>query len=503
MSVLPPSPSSSSFSRLRRFYLGINVMLALVCAGALLVMANYLGARHSVRWFWSPHNQFVLAPQTRQVLLSLTNDVDVIVFFDPDDILFEPVTSLLKEYARVSSRLRVRHVDYYRNPGEANLVKDKYALSFPSVKDEVFFKNLVLFDCNGRLKTVTERQMSDYDLSGLLARTTREVKRTAFLGEVLFTSALVTVTENTPSKACFLTGHREHDPKSNEEGTGYAQMVALLRQNNVQVETRMLHGSSDTLADCQLLVVAGAQDQFLPEELDRLDQYLQQGGRLLVLLKPLARTGLDAMLNRWGVEVGDNLVFDEQHSYTKYDLITSNFLSHPIVRPLGRSIVHVPTPPCTVAPLAQGSTAADAAKVEVLVTTSPEATAVTTIRNGVPYRSAGDRQGSLPLAVAIEKGGLQGINASRGTTRMVVIGNDQMLANKAIFSTANMDFAAQTINWLLDRPQLMGGISPRPFKDYQLVISHSQTTILRWVLLAALPGGIMLVGFLTWLRHRR
>lgn len=490
-----------SFSRGRRFAIGLNVFLALAFAAAVVVMANYLAARHSLRWYWSHHDQFVLSPQTRQVLQSLTNEVDVVVFFDPSHILFEPVTHLIREYSRMNHRLRIRHVDYYRNPGAATIFKEKYALSFPTVKDEVYFKNLVLFDCQGRIKTVQERQMSDHDFSGLISGRTREIKRTAFLGEVLFTSALISVTEPAASKACFLKGHGELNPTVQEDWSGCAQLAALLRQNNVEVDGLVLK-DEDAVNDCDLLVIPGARDRFLPEELDRLDHYLRQGGRLLVLLQPLARTGLESVLARWGVEVGENLVFDEANTYTKDDFITTNFYSHPITRPLAGSTLHVPSPPCTVAPIARGSTDADAAKVEVLVETSPSGVAITSIREGVPYRTPGDRQGSLPLAVAIEKGGLQGVNASRGTTRIVVVGDCRMLANKGLDSAANMDFAAQSINWLLDRSRLMGGISPRPFIDYQLVLSRSEVVVLRWILLAAIPGGILLIGFLIWARRR-
>jgi ABC-type uncharacterized transport system involved in gliding motility auxiliary subunit len=499
----PPAPQSAhSFSRERRFYFGLNVLLALFLAVSVMVMINYLGARHSVRWFWSHHNQFTLSSQTRQVLQSLTNTTEVVVFFDPDHVLFEPITRMLQEYARVNPRLRVRHVDYYRNPGEANLFKEKYSLSFPVVKDEVYFKNLILFDCQGRVKTVLEKQLSDYDFSGLMSRKSNEIKRTAFLGEILFTSALISVMDTTSSKAFFLKGHRELSPTVEEDWSGYSHFAGYLRHNNVQTDTLQLREGVDLITQCQLLVIAGARDRLLSEELDQIEQYLRQGGRLLVMLQPLARTGLETVLARWGVEVGENLVFDEAHTYTKDDLITTNFLSHPITRPLGGSTLHIPSPPCTVASLARGNTDAEAAKAEVLVETSPTGVAVTTIRDGVPYRTPNDRQGNLPLAVGVEKGGLQGVNASRGTTRIVVVGDCRMLANKGIDSAANMDFAAQSVNWLLDRPQFMGGINPRPFKDYQLVLSRSQVILLRWVLLAALPGGILLLGLLIWLRRR-
>jgi hypothetical protein len=499
----PSSPPALSFSRLQRVGIGLNVLAAIFCVVALVVMVNYLAARHYYRWHLASRENYRLSPQTTHVLQSLTNQVNVIIFFDREEVLFGPVTALLREYAHTSPRVVVRHVDYTRNPSHANLIREKYALMFPAVKDQVFFKNLVLFECNGRIQACYERQMSDYDLSGIVSQKSREVRRSAFLGESLFTSAIISVTEGAPRKAAFLTGHREFSIQNEEDGVGYSQFASVLRQNNILVGGLSLKGTNEVPSDCQLLVIAGARDRFLTAELDRIDRYLQQGGRLLALLYPLGQTGLETLLGRWGVEVGDDLLFDPQNTMNQYDLITSNFFSHPIVRPLARAELHIVNPPRSVAPRASSRQSADAAKVEELVATGPEGMAVTEIRNGVPYRTSQDRRGSLPFMVAVEKGGLQGVSADRGSTRIVVAGEAQFLANQAIYSKANMDFAVQAVNWLLDRPHLMGGINARPVKEYQLIMSRSQVWALRWSLLVVLPGGVLVLGLLVWLRRRR
>jgi ABC-type uncharacterized transport system involved in gliding motility auxiliary subunit len=84
----------------------------------------------------------------------------------------------------------------------------------------------------------------------------------------------------------------------------------------------------------------------------------------------------------------------------------------------------------------------------------------------------------------------------------VVVGESGFLGNQLIESLANRDFASLSVNWLLDRVMLMGGIGPRPITEYRLMMTREQVRSLRWILLAAIPGGVLLLGVLVWLRRR-
>ena len=107
---------------------------------------------------------------------------------------------------------------------------------------------------------------------------------------------------------------------------------------------------------------------------------------------------------------------------------------------------------------------------------------------------------SFPVIAAVEQGSIK--NVSTGT-RIVVAGDQYFLNNQMIDSAANRYFAGFSVNWLLDRPQvLLDGIGPRPIKSYKLLVTAGQSLRLQWVLLAGLPGSILLLGGLVWLRRR-
>jgi ABC-type uncharacterized transport system involved in gliding motility auxiliary subunit len=247
-------------------------------------------------------------------------------------------------------------------------------------------------------------------------------------------------------------------------------------------------------------VIAGPQQRIEPPELEKIDKYLTAGGRLLLLVNSLApNTGLERVIANWGVTIGNNRVFDPKETTMGQDLKSVQMANHPIVRPLAGSRLHVMMPR-TVERAAGGASTADAAKVVELVLTGPDAFAVTDIRNGVPYPNPADRKGPLSLAVAVEKGGLEGV---RGATRMVIVGESLFLGNELLESGCNRDFASLSINWMLDRSALMGGVGPRALKEYKLNLTREQSHTLYWLLLAVLPCAVLLLGWLVWLRRRR
>lgn len=505
---MSPEPvNSPGFSRARRLTIALSVAVGVVAAVAVVVMANYLAGRHFVRWQWTGQNAVSLSPMTLKVLQSLTNQVKVVIFFDTDEPMYNSVLALLKEYQAACPRIELQKVDYLWQPQIAQSIRDKYRLSFPTSGSEVLFKNLVLFDANGQPpRVIYEKELSDYDLSGLISGQSREIQRTSFKGEMLFTREIERVIDPRPLKAAFLTGHREHDPASDEVG-GYAKFADLLRQKNVQVDRLSLLGTNQVPADCQLLVIAGPRDRLPPAELEKIDQYLKTGGRLLALLRPptevSVRTGLETVLSRWGVEVGDNVLYDQPNTVTGHDLKATNFSAiHPIMKPLFESQLYFGLPR-SVGKRANIKPDADAPKVEELVLTSSQAVAITDIRDGVPYMNSRDARRSMPFMVAVEKGYLPGVSGDRGATRMVVAGESQFLSNQGIDSTvANRDFATLAFYWLLDRPSLMGGIGPRPVQEYRLNLTRAQMAVINSVLLAGLPGAVLLLGGLVWLRRR-
>lgn len=502
-----PKPT---FSALGRWAIGFNVCAGIVAALALAIMANYLSARHHWRFQMAMHRKVELSPQTVRVLRSLTNEVKVTVFFDTrnEEELYRLVNVWLREYSDHNPRIVVRTVDPTRHPADAELVLATYKLGALKAR------NFVVFDCDGRTRVFYQGELADIKLEPVPDRP-REVQKeiVRFHGEELFTPAIFNLANPRQFKICFTQGHGEHDadqPPSNPHG--YWKFAQALREKiSAELERISLFGTNDIPADCQLLIIAGPRQAFNDLELAKVESFLRQGGRLLALLaNPVlaqgGRSGLEKVLAKWNVAVGDGAITDPKPPTPNALLTVRMNNQHPVTKALvsdSEDFRVLLVLPRFVRP-APGSSAPDAPRVDVLAASSPEAREVTDIRNGVPYPDPlRDRADSFPLIVAVEQG-IKGVTAERGATRIIVVGDSLCLDNEQIDQPCgNHYFGTLAVNWLLDRPQiLLEGLVPQPLKSYRLVMSEQQLRTAWLVLPGGLPGIVLLLGAAVWWRRR-
>jgi ABC-type uncharacterized transport system involved in gliding motility auxiliary subunit len=504
--------SNPTFSTRRKVASRLNALIAVAAALAVVVMLNYLAARHFVRRDLDTRRS-QLSSQTVRVLASLTNDVRVTIFFDTRDQeeLAALTTTLLREYTYASPRVTLKVIDPTREPSRAELLLAKYKLTTLKGKD------FVIFDCDGRTKVVYENELSDYDANAVVSGKSKEFRRIAFRGELLFTTAIFNLANPRQFKVCFLTGHGEHDPEKAEQPHGYAKFAALLTEEaNAPWEKLSLLGANEVPADCQLLVIAGPRLPFADEELEKISRFLKQGGRLFALAGNAVysggkKIGLEKLLAQWGVGVADDVVFDEQNHMSDQDLLAAKLNpEHPVTKALLTTDEALRIKFILPRSLGRSTAAAaggpDAPKLDVLVATGDAATEATDVRDGVIYKNSyAARSGSFPLVMAAEQGFVKGVTTERGAMRMIVVG-DSLLLDNEIIETApgNHPFAALAVNWLLDRPPvLLQGLLPRPLTEYRIVMDVTQRQVAGFVLLVGLPLGVLIFGALVWWRRSK
>lgn len=498
----PPNDSSPSFSAGRKWNLTAQAILTFLALATVIGLVNYLAARHHARFSWAGPAQGGLSPLSFQVLGQVTNEVKVVLYCDRQHPLFDMTLAMLKSYANASRHITLEVIDPERDPSAALAATALYGLRQKEDRD------LVIFECQRRMRFVYPRDLSDLDLNEFLAGRSGEIKRVAFKGEMLFTSAILTVITPRQLKAYFLEGHDEHQPDKDDGLEGYSTFASVLRENSVLWEKLNLVGTNGIPADCNLLIVAGPRGRFSAEELDKIDRYLKQGGRLFVLLNNasvIRPTGLEDLIEDWGVLVGRNIVLDEAAAVAsnKRDMRVFTFSKHRLINPIVTGGLYLVLPRSIERDRA-AARGSDATQVEEIAFTSPRGHIITDLRpDGRFYKQPGDREGQIPLIVAVERGGVRNVSADRGATRMVVAGESIFLANDAIESAANHEFAAHAVNWLLARDEMLIGIPPRPIKEYKLTVTKQQMRRAEWIFLAGMPGTALLLGGLVWLRRRR
>jgi hypothetical protein len=491
-----------SFSLARRSGVFLNVAISIGAVLALAAMVNYLAVRHFRRIHLGSSTEAILSVRTLQVLGQLTNAVHVTVYYDSEDDLYGRVTALLKEYQYASRNIEVERVDFLRDVSAAKLVKAKYKLT------QFTDKNLVIFDCEGRTRIVSGGDLSDYDIKSVLEQKSKEVRRTHFRGEMAFTSAIFSVSTARTLKGYFLRGHGEHNPESTDQAIGYSKFAAIVKEEcSIPWEPLFLLTAAEVPPDCNLLVIAGPTDPFSREDLEKLQRYLDQGGRLLAMFnyyslgKP---TGLEKLLAQYDVTVGNNLVVDLENSpmRTGKGIVPAAMGNHPVVSRLQNSQIYLSLPR-TIQQAKASAPRSSSGNVEELLFTGPNSIVVTDVRKGVPQMNPSqDLRGAVPLMCVVERGSVPGVSAERGATRLAVIGDSFFLQNDGIESVANKDFGAHVVNWLVDQSVLLSGVAPRPLKSYRITMTQAQLAATRWILLVGMPGSVLLLGTLVWWRRR-
>jgi len=460
---------------------------------AVALMLNYLAAKFPHRFFLSSQTSVQLSSRTGTVLHSLTNAVTVTLYYDRKDEFFSGILALLNEYRAQNKNVSIRTVDYVRDAGEAEKVKQQYQQYFSALAD----KNLIIFDCGGRVKMVPGDALTQYTLEQVPNAKEREFRRkpVAFTGEKIFTSILLALESPQPLKAYFLQGHGE--PSLTGSGNfDYLKFAGTLQQNYVAVSELQLLGEAPVPADCNLLVIAAPTTPLTETELKKIDRFLQEGGRLFTLFNYASlkqATGLEPILERWGVKVLADVAQDPKNTVTGQDVVVREFNKHPVVSSLAQLSLQLVLPR-PVFKIKSANPPANAPVVEELIATSANAT-LASDRAEPPH--------NYPLACAVEQKPVAGVANLRGTTRIIVLGDSIFLGNYYIEGGGNRDFLNSAVNWLLDRPQLLQGIDPRPVTEFRLLLTHQQQRQLRWLLIGALPGAIFALGGLVWFIRRK
>lgn len=499
--MAPEPQSKPSFTPRRKWGIGLNLAVRTLVVLAIVVMVNHLASVFFHRQYLSQTTKVELSSRTRNVLTAVTNDVKVTIYYDREDEFYPTIAALLREYQAVNPRIHVETVDYLRDAAEALRIKKLYELPETAKAEE---KNYVIFECAGQKgRPIPGAMLTDTQVEIDQSQKTYRRRATAFKGETVFTAALRTITNPRQFKAYVLQGHGEHKFDSGDESIGYLDFLSLLRQNAVEVEPLTLTGAEAVPADCHLLIIAGPQAGISPPELEKIDQYLNEGGRLLALFNAGfidPRAGLERILaDKWGVAVSEGVVTDPVNAINSIkslpgrDVTVGAFADHPAVKNLQNYNLNLLSPR-VVGERKTRETGADAPIVRVLFATQPTATLVTdpTVAPRV-----------YPLAVAVEKKAVPGVVTGRGSTRMVIVGDSYFLANGPMKVFANREFAGYAINWLLDQPQFTEGIGPKSFTEFRLMLTTAQMQTLGWLLLGAIPGGILMFGGLVWWRRRK
>lgn len=467
-----------------------NLMAGTILLVAILGMVNYLSFRHFLRFDLSRTKLYSLSDKTLSILNSLTDTVNVIVFFQPQQEVYDEVENLIKEYQSACDRLHVEWVDPDRDLARAEELSRKFEVSEP---------NVVVFEYHGRRKYITADEIAEYDYSMVgLGRAPRKV---SFKGEQAFSSAIYSVVSGERPKIYFLVGHGERGIFDYDPQKGYSRITREIQRDNLEVHTLDLAKKKRIPSDCSLLVIAAPRVPLADWEIDLIGEYLEDSGRLLVLADAYLETALEGLLEAWGVRLDNDIVLDPTRTLTGREIFITEYGNHPITEKL-KGISSIFYTPRSVRPLEEETEAeaADRPRVTVLAMTSKAGWGERNLEDSTArFDPMEDIPGPVPVAVAVERGPA-GSEADIRPTRLVVFGDGDFASNGAL-TGGDRNFFMNALNWLLERKDLLA-IAPKEYEEARLLMTRGDLANLFWLTVVVIPGAVGLAGILIWWQRR-
>ena len=462
---------------------------------ALVIMVNYFGWKYYKRFDWTKSQLYSLSEKTLNVLKGLDRDVEFIVFLTPEQgEIYQPTTELLSRYGAASSRVRVRIVDAAKKPVEAQRLVQQYGVTTTGV--------VVASGTDKRV--IDSNDLAELDFRNF--QTTGAPQITGFKGEQLFTSAIVQLSEGRKPKILFTTGHGEHS-LDDQSGRGLSGAQQLLGNDNFELEEWASLGKPTVPEGTDLLVIAGPTSSFVQPELAAFSAYLNNGGRMLVLLDPtlgpaagsgLVSTGLEGWLARYGIQVGQNLVIDPSNPLPFYGpetIFAKEYGEHPITKALSEG--ELPVLLGVVRSMTPGS--APGIKLTELVRTSSEGWGETNLADlDKVGRDPRDLAGPVGIAVVAES---DSTAPGKRPMRLVAVGDSELAANQLLQTAANAVLLSNALNWLVERESLLG-IPPKKTEQVKLTLTQDEMRRI-YLLAAALPIFAVVLGTAVFFRRRR
>ncbi|MBW4695510.1 MAG: Gldg family protein [Lyngbya sp. HA4199-MV5] len=517
--------SQPGFWSQRSTQVGANALITTLSVIAILGLVNYLAATHVGRMDLTENQLFSLAPETQQIVKNLKQPVKVWVFVPQPN---SRDRELLESYHRQNDRLSYEFVDPNTQP---SLVERLEAKSGGDVIAEI--------QPEGRKQYVQT-----------IAPTTGDslVGEGGFLSEVKLTSALEQLVSNRKSFAYVIQGHGEH-PIDQSQGA-ISQAVKTLQDKNVTVKPLNLLETATIPTDANVLVLAGPQKPFLEPEVKALDEYVNGGGNLFVMVDPNTNPGLDNLLNRWGVAIDKRVVIDVSGRLAQLGPAfssVSQYGNHPITKDFGNSI--------SIYPLAQPidvKPETDVKSVPLLFTSERSWAESNVKEQPLKFDQASDRPGPLVIGFALTRTitpptvaapkpspspspsasvspkpspspsaspqpsasaspspspspsatAPQGSDQKPKEARLVVIGNSRFAEDGAVNQGINGDVFVNSVRWLSRADDQSLSIRPKEAKNRRLGLSAQQASLATWLAIAIIPLLGFAAAFGVWWRRR-
>jgi len=472
----------------RSFIYSSNMLLVVVLVLGIVVIVNYFFAKYHHRFDFTESKIHSLSDQSIKVLKNLQNDVYIKSFFLEDNYNKNRMEDLFQNYAYHSKKIKYQFIDPDKNPG---LVK-RYDITTDGTTI------LESGDKESRITTTSEE-----DLTNAIVKVSREKKKVIY----------------------FLEGHGEAS-MDDTEARGYSLAKQELEKLAYEVKKLTLALEDNFPEDCSILVIPGAQKDLLPNEVETIRNFINNGGRVFFMVDPETAPGMKSFLAEFGIRLEDDLIVDTVSRLMGGDYfmpIVTGYEYHEITRefdfatfyPVARSVNEAEEKP-------------EGVSTTILAKTSPNSWSERQLtQQEVSFDKERDVAGPISLAAVVtvqpkekEKQEPSEIEEEKETAaeqieakaeeteekskkegRLAVFGDSDFATNRYYNLSGNGNLFLNVVNWLAEEADLIS-IQARTASPRLIQLTATQGRILFFISVIILPLVVLIVGITVWVRRR-
>jgi ABC-type uncharacterized transport system involved in gliding motility auxiliary subunit len=428
---------------------GANAAIYSVLFIGILLMVNFLAARHFRRFDTTEAGVYSLSPLSAKYAKELNQDLDLMAFVETGK---DPaIEELFKSYAEESSHVKYQMVDPDKSPDLAQ----KYNIT-----------------------TYGMIRVGYGDQSTLVTKGDEES----------ITNAIIKVTHSTKKTLCLVEGHGEPDAADMENHN--TKGVLLATQQKVPDE-------------CNLLILPAPKKSYLEPEIKLVKDYLGGGGRAMFLLAAQRGPEFTPLLADYGIQVGNDIVVDQvlrlfQGPALGVEPIADKYGRHPITEGFTQR---------TIFPFTRSVEAAADKKAGVeatsIVKTSASSWAESDVddlfKGKATFDAKTDRKGPISIAVAASVTTKQGDKDV--PSRLLAFGSDEFVDNKFLNDFYNRDLVLNAVSWAVGEDKQIS-IRARSVRASRVQLTSDQVTRIFYLSVLIVPELLLLLGISVW-SHRR
>ena len=452
-----------------------NALVSALIILLILIIINALAVNNNWRKDVTAASQFSLAPQTIKVLKNLKRPVKVVSFFRSNNQ--RRITDLLEEYDYYSDKFHYEIIDPDKSPEKAKEYKIRaYGTS--------------VIESGANRETI--HSTKEEDLTNAIIKVSRDKKKVIY----------------------FVKGHGEKDIDTRIEGSkgggGMATAKEGLEKLNFEVKSLMLVSEDKVPDDCSVLVIPGPQTPFLQNEIERVRNYIQRGGKMLLMVDPAPAWDGAPLVQGWGVKVDNDVVLDVSGIGQLFGAgpaipIAATYGNHPITKSFKNMI--------TAFPFARSiEIEYDKKPSEVTVTklieTSPRSWGETNLTGEKPVKfdEGKDIKGPLTLGVVLERDAqtdtaASNISGKKKKSRIILFGDSDFATNAYFHVQRNGDLFLNMVSWLAQEEDLVS-IRPREPEDRRVFLTQAQSRFILIFGVILFPALILVTGIVVYVRRR-